>query len=207
MPFLAALALVAALIPFFTTLRVLSRTGGLARTFPFSTDDLRRTAMVVPSILTLVWCIAVYPAVAGLAGGLTRDVTSAVVATAVIGAAGIFGAMRWVTAKQVDFNKPMMATGAGAVQPGLIFNLFRGIDVAATVTAPMMLGANPAWGIGIALIWYFIILNGGKSMEEMQAEQVEAKKELDAERDARRAAKSGQAGPKTVIARPTPKKK
>ena len=33
----------------FGSLRVLSRTGGLARTFPFSTRQLRNATMIVPS--------------------------------------------------------------------------------------------------------------------------------------------------------------
>ena len=49
MPFLAALALVAALVPFFGSLRVLSRTGGLARTFPFSTRQLRNACLLYTS--------------------------------------------------------------------------------------------------------------------------------------------------------------
>ena len=89
--------------------------------------------------------------------------------------------MRWQTAKQVDYNRPMMATNAGGVQPSLIFNLFRGLDVVAAVTAPLILGA-PLWvSLAIALVIYFL-LRSGANMEEMQEQAKEQQKLLDAER-------------------------
>lgn len=200
MPFLAALALVAALIPFFTTLRVLSRTGGLARTFPFSTGELRRMTMIVPAVLAVAWALAIVPATLGWAGGTPREPDTAVITAVIIAAAGLFGAMRWVTAGQTDFNTPMLATGAGAMPPNLIFNLLRGLDVAATVTAPLILGLDPLWSVGIAAVWFFIVTNG-KSMEEWQADAKEDRAALDAEKAARQAKKAGGAT-KTTIARP-----
>ena len=98
-----------------------------------------------------------------------------------LGAAGLLGAVRWQTAKQVDYNRPMMATNAGGVQPSLIFNLFRGLDVVAAVTAPLILGA-PLWvSLAIALVIYFL-LRSGANMEEMQEQAKEQQKLLDAER-------------------------
>ena len=44
----------------------------------------------------------------------------------------------------------MVATSAGAMPPTLIFNLFRGFDVVALVTAPLLLGASPSWSLGLA---------------------------------------------------------
>ncbi len=184
MPFLAALALVAAMIPFFGSLRVLSRTGGLARTFPFSTGQLRQATLIVPAVLAALWALCVLPAVYGVIGGYVRPLDDALLVTVAIALAGLLGAMRWVTAKQVDFNTPMMATNAGAMPPGLIFNLFRGIDVAATVTAPLMFGAPPWVALIVAALWYGITSNG-KSMEQIQEEAKEAQKELEAEKAAR----------------------
>ena len=108
--------------------------------------------------------------------------------------------MRWQTAKQVDFNTPMLATNAGAMPPSLIFNLFRGIDVCAVVTAPVMLGA-PAWvSLGIAALVYLLL---GLDMAQLQEESKEQQKQLNAEKAAREAARSGgAAGQKIKITRP-----
>ena len=193
MPFLAALALVAALVPFFGSLRVLSRTGGLARTFPFSTRQLRNATMIVPAILAAVWMVAVTPAVLGIAGGPVRSIADAIMTSAAIAIAGLLGAVRWQTAKQTDFNTPMMATNAGAMPPSLIFNLFRGIDVCAAVTAPLMLGA-PIWvSLGIALLVYFLL---GLDMGDLQEQAKEEKRRAD---EAKAATANGQ---KIKIARP-----
>jgi hypothetical protein len=196
MPFLAALALVAALVPFFGSLRVLSRTGGLARTFPFSTRQLRNATMIVPSALAALWMIVVTPAVLGIAGGPVRSPEDAVMTSAAIAIAGLLGAVRWQTAKQTDFNTPMMATNAGAMPPSLIFNLFRGIDVCAAVTAPLMLGA-PIWvSLGIALLVYFLL---GLDMGDLQAQAKEEQRRV-AEAKASAARTAG--GEKIKIARP-----
>ena len=195
MPFLAALALVAALVPFFGSLRVLSRTGGLARTFPFSTRQLRNAAMIVPTVLALIWVIVVTPSVMGIVGGATRSLPDALMTAGVIGIAGLLGAVRWQTAKQTDFNTPMMATNAGALPPSLIFNLFRGIDVCAIVTAPLMLGA-PIWvSLAIAAVVYFFL---GIDMAELQEESKEQQRKLAEEKAARAAGNTE----KIKIARP-----
>ena len=195
MPFLAALALVAALVPFFGSLRVLSRTGGLARAFPFSTRELRNATMIVPTVLAVIWMAVVAPAVFGVAGGPTRAPSDALMTTVAIGLAGLLGAVRWQTAKQTDFNTPMMATNAGAMPPSLIFNLFRGIDVCAAITGPLMLGA-PIWvSLGIAAVIYFLL---GINMSDFQEE---AKEEQRKAAEAKAAAEKA-SGEKIKIARP-----
>src|SRR5664279_2641848 len=68
-PVISGLVLLTALVPLLGMMRVLSRTGGLARAFPFSTAQVRTAAMVVPAIATLVWVIAVTPAFMGLGTG------------------------------------------------------------------------------------------------------------------------------------------
>jgi len=198
MPFLAALALVVALVPFLGSLRVLSRTGGLARAFPFSTRQLRNATMIVPAVLALVWALAVLPAVAGVSGGVPMALPNAALVSLVIAIAGLLGAVRWQTAKQVDFSTPMLATNAGAMPPSLIFNLFRGIDVCAAVTAPLMLGA-PAWvSLAIAGVVYLLL---GLDMAQLQEDAKEQQKQLDAEKAARAGTRPG-GGEKIKIARP-----
>lgn len=115
--------------------------------------------------------------------------------TIAMGAAGLLGAVRWQTAKHVDYNRPMMATNAGGVQPSLIFNLFRGLDVVAAVTAPLILGA-PLWvSLAIALVIYFL-LRSGANMEEMQEQAKEEREALERE-------KAQRAGEKIKVRRPT----
>lgn len=174
---LSSLALVAALVPFLSSMRVLSRTNGLARCFPFANAEIRTALMVIPAILALVWAAAILPSVIGLTGGLHRSLRDAVATTLVMAAAGLLGAVRWQVAKPVDFGTPMVATASGAVPPALLFNLFRGFDVVAVVTAPILLGASPLWSAAIAFVVFFV-LRSGTSVAEMQEQAEEQRKEL-----------------------------
>lgn len=176
-PLISGLGLVIALVPFMTTLRVLSRTKGLVRLFPFTNAQLRSAAMVVPGVLAALWTMAATPALAGITSGGTNDWANAALVSTAVGFAGFLGAVRWVTAKQVDFGVPMMATGAGAMPPSLMFNLFRGFDMVALVTAPIMLGFGPIWGIGIGLVAFFF-LRSPLNSDELREQQEQAKKEL-----------------------------
>ncbi|MFD0867461.1 DUF6297 family protein, partial [Tessaracoccus lubricantis] len=69
-PPISALVLVAALIPFMNSLRVLTRTKGLQRCFPFDPGKVKQAAMVVPGVLALLWSIAALPAFMGVGGGV-----------------------------------------------------------------------------------------------------------------------------------------
>lgn len=177
-PIVSGLALVAGLVPFLGSLRVLSRTGGLARSFPFKTAQLRTAAMAVPAALALLWGLAASPAFIGIARtGADRSVLDGLTAALITAAAGLLGAVRWVTAKKVNFQTPMMATESGAMPPTLLFNLFRGIDMVALVTAPLILGFAPYWSLAIAVV-VFVALRGSFNMEDLRAEQESAKREL-----------------------------
>jgi hypothetical protein len=194
-PFLSGLVLVAVLVPFLSTLRVLSRTGGLARMFPFKTSQLRTAAMVVPFSLAFVWQLAAIPAFIGISSaGAERAPADAVLVSLATGMAGLLGAVRWVTAKPVDFKTPMVATESGALPPTLIFNLFRGFDMVALITAPVMFGASPVWSLLLAAV-VFIGLRGTFNMEELRAEQEVLQREA-------AAAKAQRAGEKIKIPKP-----
>lgn len=177
-PFLAGLALVFALVPLLGNLRVLSRTGGLARTLPFSTAAIRTATMVVPGILAAVWAVATWPASLGLTGGAHREPLEAAGVAVATALAGLLGAVRWQTARPVDFGTPMVATSAGAMPPTLVFNLFRGFDVVALVTAPLLLGASPWWSLGLGAI-VLLVLRNGKSMAELQADAEEQRQQIE----------------------------
>ena len=179
-PLISGLALVAGLVPFLGSLRVITRTGGLARAFPFKTTALRTAAMAVPAILALVWAVAATPAFIGIARtGVDRSVLDGFMAALVTAAAGLLGAVRWVTAKKVDFGTPMMATESGAMPPTLLFNLFRGFDMVALVTAPLILQAPAYWSLAIAAV-VFVALRGTFNMEDMKAEQEAQQKAVEA---------------------------
>lgn len=179
-PFISGLVLVVVLIPFLSMLRVLSRTGGLARLFPFRTSQVKTVTMLVPLLLALVWAAATVPAFVGItSSGAERTPLEGLTVALVTALAGWLGAVRWVTAKKVDFNTPMVATESGAVPPMLILNLFRGLDMVALITAPVMLGGSAMWSFGIAFV-AFIFLRGTFNMDEMKAQQEQLQREKDA---------------------------
>jgi hypothetical protein len=177
-PLLSGLALVIALVPFLGGLRVLTRTGGLARSMPFKTTQLRTAAMVVPAGLALLWAAAAAPAFVGIAGtGADRTPMDGLIAAAITSVAGLLGAVRWVTAKKPDYSAPMMATQSGALPPTLLFNLFAGLDMVALITAPLILGAPPIWSAALAAV-VFVVLRGTFNMDDLRAQQEEAQKEM-----------------------------
>lgn len=184
-PLISGLALTAALVPFLGSLRVLTRTGGLARSMPFKTTEIRTASMAVPAVLAAFWGAAAAPAFVGIASsGADRSVLDGVSVAVITAVAGLFGAVRWVTAGKADYSAPMMATASGALPPTLIFNLFRGIDMVALITAPVILGADPIWSAALAAV-VFIGLRGTFNMEEMKAEQEAAQREMAASKAAR----------------------
>lgn len=203
---ISALILCFVLVPFFDSLRVVSRTKGLSRTFPFDQQQLRSALMTVPGVLMLVWSALTFPAYL-----IGRDIDPTVVNEAfflslLTGVAGYLGAIRWVSAKSADYSSPMVATGAGALPPGLLFNLFRGFDVIAVIMFPLVMG----WGWGhwasvvLALIIFLVLRSGGIDMESMQEQQEQARKELaEARAQARGGVKPGEKKQVTRSGRPS----
>ena len=184
-PVLAALALFGALIPLLGGLRVLTRTGGLARCLPFSLARIKLASIAVPAILAGIWAAATTAAYLGFGDGAEQrtvpDASFVAVATAL---AGLLAAVRWTQAKGVDFGAPMVASQAGAFPPGLVTNLFRGFDVCLLTTAPLLLGFSPFWSLLIAAIAAMILLNS-MDAEALRARQAEQQKQLAAQRKQR----------------------
>lgn len=183
-PLLAGLALLVALVPTLGSLRVLSRTRGLARTFPFSTAQLRLGTSAVPAVVALAWASATTPSFLGVAGGPARTPLEAVLTALAVAAAGLVGAVRWQSAKPVDFATPMLATAAGAVPPSLVTNLLRGIDLVTVVTAPLLLGAGPVWSLALAAVCVGVLL-WWTDMESLQVRNEEVQRQLEAAKGAR----------------------
>jgi Family of unknown function (DUF6297) len=184
-PVFAALALFGATIPLLNGLRVLTRTGGLARCLPFSLSRIKLASIAVPAILAGIWAAATTPAYMGFGdGAVQRPAPEASLIAIATAAAGLLAAVRWTQAKGVDFGAPMVASQAGAFPPGLVTNLFRGFDVCIITTAPLLLGASPWWSLGIAGVAASILLNS-MDMETMRARQAEQQKQLAAQRKQR----------------------
>jgi len=184
-PVFAALALFGATVPLLGGLRVLTRTGGLARCLPFSLARLKLASIAVPAILAAVWAVATTPAYLGFGdGAVQRLVPEASLMAVATAAAGLLAAVRWTQAKGVDFGAPMVASQAGAFPPGLVTNLFRGFDVCILTTAPMLLGFSPWWSLGIAAIAAAILLNS-MDAETLRARQAEQQKQLAAQKKER----------------------
>jgi hypothetical protein len=182
---LAALALFGAMIPLLGGLRVLTRTGGLARCLPFSLARIKLASIAVPAILAGIWAVASTPAYLGFGDGAEqRTVPDAFLVAVATALAGLLAAVRWTQAKGVDFGAPMVASQAGAFPPGLVTNLFRGFDVCLLTTAPLLLGFSPVWSLLIAGIAAMILLNS-MDAEALRARQAEQQKQLAAQRKQR----------------------
>lgn len=193
-PPISALVLVAALVPFMNSLRVLTRTRGLQRCFPYDPARVKQAAMVVPGILALLWSIGALPAFMGVGGGITVAPFDAASAAVVTGIAGFLGAVRWVSARPPDYSGPIVATGLGAMPPGLMFSLLRGIDMVALVTLPVVLGW-PVWISLVVGLIAFMILRSGLDREQLMEQQEEQKRLLEEEKRRR----AGELPPKQKI--------
>lgn len=177
---ISALVLMAALIPFFNSLRVLARTSGLARCLPFTTSEIRTAASVVPAILTLIWAILAAPAFIGMwFSGTERTPIEGVLVSITSAAAGLIGAIRWVSARSPNYSGPMIATSAGAMPPGMMMNLFRGFDMVALISLPVVFGA-PTWlSLAFAAIAFAFLRSGGINQDQLLEMQEENKRKLD----------------------------
>ncbi len=186
-PVLAGLTLFGATIGLLGGLRVLTRTGGLARCLPFSLAQIKLASIAVPTAVVVVWAVLTTPAYLGFGdGAVPRDSFDAALMSTATAAAGLLAAIRWTQAKGVDFGAPMVSTQAGAFPPGLMTNLFRGFDVCLLITAPMLLGFSPVWSLLLAAIVALVLLNS-MDAESLRAQQAEQQKRLAAERSQREA--------------------
>ncbi len=194
----SAFVLMIALIGFFNSLRVLTRTKGLQRCFPFAPAQIRTAAMVVPGVLSLVWVIAVTPAFLGWFAEPVPPFQGATTAL-IAGLAGFLAAVRWVSAKPADYSGPMVAVGMGAMPPGMMFSFLRGIDIVAIITLPVVFNL-PVWISLVIAVIVFSVLRTGFDTQAIMEQSEEQRKQLE---EAKAAAKGGQAGPvkKTKVRR------
>ncbi len=185
---ISGIVLMAALIPFMNSLRVVSRTKGLARAFPFAPAQLRRSLMVVPGILALVWAAGTLPAFAGVTADKQFSLVDGLTPTLVAAIAGFLGAVRWVSAKPANYNGPLVATGTGAMPPGLMFSMIRGFDMIALVTFPLLFGL-PAWVSMVIAAIAFFFLSSGLDQEGLMEQSKEQQRLLEEEKAKARGSK------------------
>ncbi|MDR1512649.1 MAG: DUF6297 family protein [Propionibacteriaceae bacterium] len=199
-PFICALVLLVAFVPLLGSLRVMTRTKGLARMFPFANSRLRYATAAVAAGLALVWAALATPAFYGLGSNHDAETTASTAAVNAVltAAAGLLAGVRWTAAKPADYSTPMLQTGFGAMPPGLMFNLLKGIDVVAVVTGPLLLGWSPWVSVVIVAIVVYL-LSGSFDMSEAQQMQAEMKKERERLKSG---GGPGASGSKTVIAPP-----
>jgi hypothetical protein len=186
MPIFAALVLFGAMVPMLNGLRVLTRTGGLARAMPFSSKAIKRAVVAVPAVIALIWTAAAVPAFLGFEGEHHTASTAAMMAL-VTGSAGFLGAVRWTTGKPPNFGGPAVASQFGAIPPGLVIGLIRGFDMCLLITAPLLLGMSPVVSLVIAAIVAVVLLT--LDWDSMKASAEEQQKQLSAERQRRAAGK------------------
>ena len=175
-PFISSVVLLIGFVPMLNSMRVMTRTKGLARTLPLSNPQIRQAMAAVPAIFAVAWALGTTLAFWGIEEHYTPTLFQGFITAALTAAAGLLGAIRWVSAKPANYNIPMMQTGFGAMPPGLMLNLIRGFDVVILITGPLLMGW--AWYIsGIIAVIVAFALSGSYSMEEMQAMQNQMQKE------------------------------
>ncbi len=198
-PPISALVLMGALIGFCNSLRVLSRTKGLQRCFPFDPAKIKTATMVVPAALALIWGIATAPAFIGVLGGDRVSAITGLTSALITALAGFLATIRWVSAKPADYGGPIVSTGVGALPPGMMFSVLRGIDMVALVTLPIVFGW-PAWISLIIAAIAFGFLRSGMDREALMEQQKEQAKVLEAEK-AKRKGGATAAGDKIKVQR------
>ena len=183
-PSISALVLMTALIGFCNTLRVLTRTKGLQRCFPFSPGDVRQAAMTVPALLALLWAAATMPAFGGIFGGAEFDPVTGLSVSLITALGGLLAAFRWVCAKPPNYGGPMVSVGIGAMPPGMMFSFIRGIDIVALITLPLVLGW-PSWiSLGIATVTW-LVLRSGFDQQALMDEREEQQRLLEEQKSGR----------------------
>lgn len=130
--------------PLCAGLRVVVRTGGIARMLPLSGTSLRAAHLVVPGTALVLFGLGTTWTLLPL-----LPLREALMVALACGLSSLAATVRWVTARPPDYGKPMVSTPAGAVPPGLISSLFRGFDVWAITALPLTFGPV---GTGVSLV-------------------------------------------------------
>ena len=185
-PVFGALALFGAIVPMLNGLRVLTRSGGLARCLPFSMAQIKMSMVTVPADPGRGLGRARR---ARLRGRRRRrpDATSGRVADGRrhrrrrAARRGPLDPGQGRRLRRADGLDP-----GRRVAPGLVTNLFRGFDVCLLATAPMLLGFSPLWSLAIEAITAVVLFNSFDA-DSMRARQQDAQRQLDLQKREREA--------------------
>jgi hypothetical protein len=153
---LAALAGFLAVLPMLGALRVLTRTPGILRMLPFPAASARLATVLVPGALAVLFGLASGPA---LHTALTLPLPSAMLCGLAVGLTALASAVRWVTGRPPDYNRPLVSTPAGGVPTNLYGSAVRGFDVLLLCTAPLLMlptvtGAELSAFLALAVVAY-----------------------------------------------------
>ncbi|GIG39686.1 DUF6297 family protein [Cellulomonas phragmiteti] len=128
----------------------------LDRLLPLGDRTVRRLRMVVPGVVALAWSLVVFAAVGRWAGATLDWLLLAVVAAPVWAAAAVRAAYR----PAPRWDKPLVATPAGALPTGVLQVIARGPDLVAFCLLPLWvaigLGTVTTWMV-TAQVWLSVI--------------------------------------------------
>lgn len=138
----------------FSSLRVLTRTPGLARCLPLTPAVARSSSLSVPALLVVVWAVGSSPALKDSVGGRWAD---AVLLAVAVGVTVVTAAVRWVTGRPPDYQLPLVTSPMGAVPTSLYVSAARGLDalllgVAPLLVAPTAVGAQVSLGLDAVVL-------------------------------------------------------
>ena len=156
--------------------------------------------MVVPAALAVIWALAAAPAFMGLLGDVPADPVGGFFTSLVTAVAGFIAAVRWVSAKPADYSTPMVAVGIGAMPPGMLFSILRGIDMVALITLPLVFGWSHWISIVIAVV-AFGFLRSGVDRETMMEQQQEQKRQMEEAKAQRQGGPTGASREKIKVQR------
>ncbi|HET7684690.1 MAG TPA: DUF6297 family protein [Marmoricola sp.] len=153
---IAALVGFLAVLPMLSALRLVTRTPGLARMLPFPTASVRHATVVVPGALAILFGIACGPA---LDRSLELPLPAGMFCGVAVGLSALASAVRWVTGRPPDYNRPLVSTPAGGVPTNLYGSIVRGFDILLLTTAPLLLsptatGAEFSAFLSLAVLAY-----------------------------------------------------
>lgn len=144
-----AVVLVTALIGFLlgpalcAGLRVVARTRSLVAMLPMSSGSVRLAHLVVPGTALVLFGLA---SVGTLLGDLPAD--QAWTTALAVGFSALAATVRWTCAKPPEYTTPMLSTPVGALPPGVMGALFRGLDILVLTAVPLLV---PGWGVWVSL--------------------------------------------------------
>lgn len=125
-----------------SSFRLVVRSPGLARTFPWRPGALRAAASGAGLLASVVWIAGASLVVEPLLAGI-------------LGLTAFAGAVRWLSSGSPDFSTRIVMTETGPVPIGAIGTALRGFDVVAAMAAALLLGVPVVWcaiGAGVLVV-------------------------------------------------------